>query len=535
MWNTQACKKLNQIELSECEIYASCEPCPMCFGAIHLSRLKRLVYGAKAEAAIAIGFDDFIADALRGTGVYQKSNLEIKKADGNGAAIAEQVKTFDFSDMRLQLNCNNQTCEQVWTTTPKEMSPSDEREAVFSLESPELEEDGSGGGGGGGGAGGETDSDEEAVMPEPNAPEEDDDHEYEDLNSPLVSAAAKSSSAATDTVTVALPAGSAVPVSSIPADSDPKWHRTTEIVHLRPPPLDDSRRLFQRLWTDEDEIELLRGFLDYVATHRGTSSHPPDTAPFYEQIKSKLQLEFNKSQLVEKLRRLKKKYRNVMSKFSSGKEVVFKSSHDQATFDISRKIWNQTGKIIGFEDNNVMEFEETNGNNAHVEVDSENVLEKKVTMSSGSRKRPRSRIGKIDEDKAVSLSDGPVPSVNLNENVSAFGELADGRNLGGLIEETVKSCVSPVIKEMMNGTTGMMMAAVGGYPGGGGAHAMGVLSPMLMPSVNPLGFGGGGGVGDERWRRQQILELEVYSRRLELVQEQIRATVNELKTMPSGG
>ncbi|KAF5193383.1 Guanosine deaminase [Thalictrum thalictroides] len=44
--------------------------------------LWRLVYGAKAEAAISIGFDNFIADALRGTGFYQKSNLEIKKADG---------------------------------------------------------------------------------------------------------------------------------------------------------------------------------------------------------------------------------------------------------------------------------------------------------------------------------------------------------------------------------------------------------------------------------------------------------------------
>jgi tRNA(Arg) A34 adenosine deaminase TadA len=87
----EACKKLNQIELSDCEIYASCEPCPMCFGAIHLSRIKRLVYGAKAEAAIAIGFDDFIADALRGTGFYQKAHLEIKKADGTGAVIAEQV------------------------------------------------------------------------------------------------------------------------------------------------------------------------------------------------------------------------------------------------------------------------------------------------------------------------------------------------------------------------------------------------------------------------------------------------------------
>ena len=63
----------------------------MCFGAIHLSRVKRLVYGAKAEAAIAIGFDDFISDALRGTGFYQKAQLEIKRADGKEANIAEEV------------------------------------------------------------------------------------------------------------------------------------------------------------------------------------------------------------------------------------------------------------------------------------------------------------------------------------------------------------------------------------------------------------------------------------------------------------
>ncbi|KAF3787353.1 Guanine deaminase [Nymphaea thermarum] len=97
----EACKKVGQIELSECEIYASCEPCPMCFGAIHLSRIKRLVYGAKAEAAIAIGFDDFIADALRGTGFYQKANLEIKRADGNGAIIAEQV--FEKTKEKFQM------------------------------------------------------------------------------------------------------------------------------------------------------------------------------------------------------------------------------------------------------------------------------------------------------------------------------------------------------------------------------------------------------------------------------------------------
>ena len=53
--------------------------------------MQRLVYGAKAEAAIAIGFDDFISDALRGTGFYQKAQLEIKRADGKEANIAEEV------------------------------------------------------------------------------------------------------------------------------------------------------------------------------------------------------------------------------------------------------------------------------------------------------------------------------------------------------------------------------------------------------------------------------------------------------------
>ncbi|KAK8271907.1 hypothetical protein V6Z12_D11G294700 [Gossypium hirsutum] len=79
----EACKKLNQIELSDCEIIkVRCQT---------LLFFNKLVYGAKAEAAIAIGFDDFIADALRRIGFYQKTILEIKQADGTGAVIAEQV------------------------------------------------------------------------------------------------------------------------------------------------------------------------------------------------------------------------------------------------------------------------------------------------------------------------------------------------------------------------------------------------------------------------------------------------------------
>ncbi|CAI7796298.1 unnamed protein product [Closterium sp. NIES-53] len=97
----EACRKLGRYDLSDCELYASCEPCPMCFGAIHLSKIKRLVYGAQAEAALAIGFDDFIADAIRGTAYYQKASLQIHKAEGHMAAAAEEV--FENTKSKFQM------------------------------------------------------------------------------------------------------------------------------------------------------------------------------------------------------------------------------------------------------------------------------------------------------------------------------------------------------------------------------------------------------------------------------------------------
>ncbi|KAH9603957.1 hypothetical protein KSS87_023560 [Heliosperma pusillum] len=87
----EACKKLNQIDLSECEIYASCEPCPMCCAAIYVSGIKRIVYGAKAEILVAAGFTKFVADASLGIEVYQKAGLDIKQADPSLVLLANQV------------------------------------------------------------------------------------------------------------------------------------------------------------------------------------------------------------------------------------------------------------------------------------------------------------------------------------------------------------------------------------------------------------------------------------------------------------
>lgn len=53
-----AAKKLGTFNLSGCEIYASCEPCPMCLGAIYWSHLDKLYYGNTQQDAASIGFDD---------------------------------------------------------------------------------------------------------------------------------------------------------------------------------------------------------------------------------------------------------------------------------------------------------------------------------------------------------------------------------------------------------------------------------------------------------------------------------------------
>jgi len=63
----KASAKLKRFDLSDCEIYSSCEPCPMCLAAIHWARMKKLYYGCTAADAAALGFDDkLIYDAIRG-------------------------------------------------------------------------------------------------------------------------------------------------------------------------------------------------------------------------------------------------------------------------------------------------------------------------------------------------------------------------------------------------------------------------------------------------------------------------------------
>ena len=70
----EASKKLNRFDLSDCEIYTSCEPCPMCLGAIYWARLNKVYFANNKTDAKNIGFDDsFIYDEIEKP--FEKRNI----------------------------------------------------------------------------------------------------------------------------------------------------------------------------------------------------------------------------------------------------------------------------------------------------------------------------------------------------------------------------------------------------------------------------------------------------------------------------
>jgi guanine deaminase len=67
----QACQRLRTFQLDQCDLYTSCEPCPMCLSAIYWARLRRVFYGNTREDAAKIAFDDDF--------IYREVALPIRK------------------------------------------------------------------------------------------------------------------------------------------------------------------------------------------------------------------------------------------------------------------------------------------------------------------------------------------------------------------------------------------------------------------------------------------------------------------------
>lgn len=235
-----------------------------------------------------------------------------------------------------------------------------------------------------------------------------------------------------------------------------------------------SRRQYQRLWTKQDEIELLRGYLDYIKHHRwATTSLQNDVAFFHDHVRPKLKTSFEKSQIVQKLRGLKRKHQINSNKINSGKEVSHKNPQEEAIFDISDRIWGKNRDLDSSEDRE----DDCEKNNEEDEEDEDG--DEIVNTRPKPRKRARKTSNFVNED--------------------------DESRIQRLVEETLRSCLNKTVEE-------------------GSSPMMGLFDQI-----------GNDENGDENWRRQRISELEIYLKQLGLLQDQIKARIQELQSREDDG
>ena len=109
---------------------------------------------------------------------------------------------------------------------------------------------------------------------------------------------------------------------------------------------EEAKKMFQRLFSETDEIAMLQGFLDFTST-KGDPSENMDA--FCDYVKPLIDFNASKAQIVTKLQRCKKKFVNIVkNSLKRGKtedQITYAKDLEQKTFELSRKIWGSDGVL----------------------------------------------------------------------------------------------------------------------------------------------------------------------------------------------
>ncbi|KAM0065114.1 putative transcription factor GeBP family [Helianthus debilis subsp. tardiflorus] len=224
------------------------------------------------------------------------------------------------------------------------------------------------------------------------------------------------------------------PVSSKPIESKSVKKAGSKTVTTPSPARSKSavaplknEKLFQRLWSEDDEIVVLEGMIGY----KKENGEDPiaDMGAFHEYIKKSLHVDFSRSQLVDKVRRLKKKYVNNASREKDGKDRSFSKSHEQKAYELSKIIWGGNSNGNG----------NSNNNNSNVGVESKkkkNPIQKNGKLkgnaaSAGTSASLLESNGADDKDKDKVMMD-----VEKNVDVSRFVSYV-GMNVSPVVSEEI--------------------------------------------------------------------------------------------------
>lgn len=193
-----------------------------------------------------------------------------------------------------------------------------------------------------------------------------------------------------------------------------KTSTTTEVKKISG---DEAKKMFQRLFSEADEIALLQGVLDFTSTKGESPSEESDAFCIY--VKKLIDFNATKIQIQNKLQRLKKKFTNTVKKsLKKGKdedEIKFAKDFDQKSFDLSRKIWGENGVLASKSRKKLGETSK----------------EMKLVAHSTPKKQEETKTPERTETKAVN-----APRPSIGREIASFFNL-ENASVCGLDESTI--------------------------------------------------------------------------------------------------
>ncbi|CAA0821041.1 DNA-binding storekeeper protein-related transcriptional regulator [Striga hermonthica] len=308
---------------------------------------------------------------------------------------------------------------------------------------------------------------------------------------------------------------------------DPNPDPSPEPIGDRSPPFK-----FHRIWTEPDEIRFLQGLLDCSSQ---SMAFPRDLGNFYARFSNTMSQPYTKSQLSEKLRRLRKKFRVTSARLSKGLGRSQLSTHDRALYDLSKQLWHTdyaaTSPFCGARNvslshshNNINDITGGGGGGGGSSSDGKAKKPSLVGIKVDFSPTLPVIISGVDRQNDAGCEDGEPTFEDFQEEHN----LDEGVNLsevnvkleeedGAMEDDEGYDIDGEVIRKGQNGHFGHESEV--------GELAAKVVMNVFDDCFNDLRrrFSGGEGVGAEsfqtRWQRQRIAELDVLGGRLRLVLE----------------
>ncbi|KAK4368466.1 hypothetical protein RND71_012258 [Anisodus tanguticus] len=247
-----------------------------------------------------------------------------------------------------------------------------------------------------------------------------------------------------------------------------------------------------RLWSDEDQVAILKGMLEFK-NQKGTEPNT-DMSAFHEFIKGKLQVEVSKTQLSEKLRRLKKKF---LTNVKDGEEPIFSKPHDHLVFEYSKKIWGSpsNGVKVNVKDNN------TNGK-AKKAVDVKKSVEPKKSGKVSTFNKPKGdeKEKHKEEEKEKQIA---VKEVVEEDNIVKGGDQLDFQSKYPRLAKSFES----------------MADLSSRYP-----NAASLLKENMSLIANDKAK-----VLEEKWKKLEEEEADLIVKRLNMISEHYKLVADAMK------